>query len=119
MKKILVVIVLLSLTCSWAWAGQESVIGKAHIKKGQEFGGSDEYHRPAIFVAFKDQSLYILMFMPGNSHKGHNGGYVLDAYGFSHDCPEHGEEIMSDGNIIGLPIEMVLSGAVKVEIFDQ
>lgn len=95
------------------------VIGKATIKKGTVLpvimvtmmGG----RTVGIVKAFKGHELYILKKLPAKAGV-HRGSYMLDGEGFAHDCPTHGEEVIGP-SIILLPIELVETGEVTIELF--
>lgn len=98
-----------------------AVIGKATITKGTEIGGlvtlGPGEVTGFIFTAFEDQELYIIEKIEPKAGV-HNGGYILDASGFAHDCPHHGKEVIEDATI-GLPIEMVNDGTVVIILFGE
>ena len=101
-------------------AKSQKVYGKLTIKKGTELGGmavvAQGVMTPFQFIAFKDQTLYITQILEPVEGK-HSGGYLLDASGFSHDCPAHGEETI-DG-VIGVPHDQIKAEPdnFMVEIF--
>ena len=97
-----------------------TVIGKATVKKGTVLSVlvSGRNSGAPLFgtaKAFEDQELYIVNKFSAKPGV-HLGGYTLDGEGFAHDCPTHGEEVIGP-SIILLPIELVETGEVTIELF--
>lgn len=103
-KTAIIIIVLLAfiagvlVTYSWGESAQK-VIGECTIKAGTELFSIYEYPDGwHVFgaVAFKDQKVYIF--------KKKDKIYVGDGYGFSHNCPVHGEEILNRSGYLEIPL---------------
>lgn len=95
-KNIIIILCILSLFAGASITGADEatpVIGECTIKKGTKIEEAiyiDPARGPYNFSpkAFKDQKVYIF-------RKLKEGFYIADGTNFSHDCPVHGEEILS------------------------